>query len=114
MSAFGDIYFERPDGHVERLDVLEGGITQIAATRAEFTKLMNTQTWQEKNLLSEGVALLADRGKKRQPQQCFAPVPHPALSGSIDWNGIMVMDAAAWHSICSQMLDGFHKDEHAT
>jgi hypothetical protein len=114
MSAFGDIYFERPDGRVQRLDVFEGGVTQIALTSDEFTKLMNTQKWQEENLLSEGVALLADRGMRRQPQQCFAPVPHPVLSGSIDWSNIMLMDAVAWHSICSQLLDGFHREENAT
>jgi len=30
MSAFGDIYFERPRGQVERLDVLEGGVHCVA------------------------------------------------------------------------------------
>jgi hypothetical protein len=114
MSAFGDIYFERPGGQIERLDVLEGGITRVASTQDEFSKLMNTRTWQEENLLSEGVALLAERGLNRQPQQCFAFVPHPVISGKIEWSRVMLMDAFPWHSICSQLLDVFRKDEHAT
>ena len=40
-SAFGDLYFERPDGRVERLDVLEGGVHPVAKDATEFAASMN-------------------------------------------------------------------------
>jgi hypothetical protein len=114
MSAFGDIYFERPSGQVERLDVLQGGVHPVASTREEFASSMNTRQWQEENLLSEGILLLAERGLRRSPQECFAFVPHPMFSGKIDWSRAVVMDAYPWHSICSQLLEGGESNENAT
>ncbi len=105
MSAFGDIYFERETGHVERLDVLERGTTSIADSREQFASLMNTPQWQETNLLSRGVELLVERGLRRQSNQCFAFAPHPIFVGKLDWDRVMLMDAFPWHSICSQLLD---------
>jgi hypothetical protein len=105
MSAFGDIYIERPTNEIERLDVLEGGLHQVAANMELFKKLMNSQTWMEENLLSQAVALLISRGLKRGPAQCFALTPHPVWTGRIDFERAMVMDAYPWHSICSQALD---------
>lgn len=105
MSAFGDVYLERPEGRVERLDVLEGGVHQVAATRDEFATLMNNREWQEQNLLSEGVLLLVGRGLRRAAGECYAFSPHPRLDGKIEWGNTMIMSAYAWHSICAQLLD---------
>lgn len=104
-SAFGDLFFERPSGHVERLDVLEGGVHPVAPNFDEFSKLMNTPNWQESSLLTQGVALLVERGVSRAPAQFFAFAPHPAFTGKIDWSRVMSMDAEIWHSICAQVLD---------
>jgi len=114
MSAFGDVFFERPTGQVERLDVLEGGVLRVAQDRDEFARLMNTQSWQERTLLSEGVLLLLERGLQRQSHQCFAFAPHPSLIGKVDWGRAVVMDAYPWHSICSQLLDGVERVNDAT
>ncbi len=104
-SVFGDLYFHRPDGNVERLDVLEGGVHRVAGSHDEFTELMNSQPWQESNLLTEGVALLLERGLSRNSGQFFAFAPHPSLTGKIDWSRAMPLDARIWHSICAQLLD---------
>lgn len=106
MSAFGDLFFERRDGRIERLDVLEGGTSEVARSAAEFSESMNTVTWQEQFLLSQGVALLTERGVRRNPNQCFAFAPHPSFVGKLDWERVVLMDAPVWHSICSQLLDG--------
>ena len=105
-SAFGDCFFERPSGHVERLDVLEGGIHFVAKDFSEFGSLMNTVSWQESNLLTQGIALLYERGLNRRPNQFFAFAPHPLFVGKIVWDSVMPMDARVWHSICAQFLDG--------
>jgi hypothetical protein len=65
-SVFGDLYFHRPNGSVERLDVLEGGVHFVASTSTEFGRLMNSPEWQSSNLLTEGVALLQERGIARE------------------------------------------------
>src|ERR1700756_1815986 len=82
-SAFGDLYFHRPNGNVERLDVLEGGVHVAAKSFTEFQALMNSQQWQESKLLTEGVALLLERGINRGTGQFFAFAPHPSFVGKI-------------------------------
>ena len=66
---------------------------------------MNSREWQTANLLTEGVALLLERGITRTQNQFFAFAPHPAFTGKIDWGRVMPMDAEIWHSICAQTLD---------
>jgi hypothetical protein len=104
-SAFGDLFFSRPGGVVERLDVLEGGFHHVAAAFEDFTRLMNNPEWQESTLLTQGVALLAERGVPRGSQQFYGFAPHPSLAGRIDWARVMPLDAIVWHSICAQILD---------
>jgi hypothetical protein len=86
--------------------VLEGGVHHAAATFEEFRLLMNTPKWQESMLLTQGVALLAERGIARGSQQFYGFAPHPSLAGRIDWARVMPLDAIVWHSICAQILDG--------
>jgi hypothetical protein len=105
-SAFGDLFFSRPEGAVEQLNVLEGGVHHVAATFEKFTRLMNTPKWQESMLLTQGVALLAERGIPRGSQQFYGFAPHPRWTGRIDWARVMPLDAVVWHSICAQTLDG--------
>jgi hypothetical protein len=78
-SVFGDLFFERRSGEVGELDVLEGEVRFVADNFDLFSTLMNTQEWQEQNLLSQGVALLKERGATRAPGQFFA-LPHIQLS----------------------------------
>lgn len=103
-SVFGDLFFELKTGEVQKLDVLEGGVHTAAESFQQFTSLMNLQEWQEQNLLTQGVALLKERGVPRGPSQVFGFAPHPALTGKIDWSTVMTLDAAVWNSICAQSL----------
>ena len=104
MSAFGDVYFLRPNGTVHVLDVLEGQVRQVANTQDEFAACMNAKEWQEANLLPGVVWQLHSRGLKRAPGQVFGFAPHPALAGKIDPELAMPLDAVAWHSICTQTV----------
>ena len=103
-SAFGDLYFQRSAGNVERLGALEGGVHPVADSFEAFQRLMNNPHWQESNLLTSGVALLHERGVHRGAGQFYGFAPHPALTGRIDWSRVMPLDAVVWHSICSQTL----------
>lgn len=104
MSMFGDVYFDREDGVVSRIDVLEGGVVPIAGSRQEFTCLMNTPEWARDALLIEGVALLHSRGVIPARGECYAFAPHPIFTGSINWNHVLTMSPVVWHSICAQSL----------
>lgn len=103
-SVFGDLFFERRSGEVEKLDLLEGGVHSVAASFEQFSSLMNSVDWQEQNLMSEGVALLKERGVARATGQFFGFAPHPAFTGKIDWATVVPLDAAVWNSICAQSL----------
>lgn len=84
-SAFGDVFFHRPDGSVHRLDVLEGGVNRVAVTFDEFSGCMNVPEWQQRDLLTDGVALLLERGLFRGSAQFYGFAPHPSFTGKIDW-----------------------------
>ncbi|GGA56185.1 hypothetical protein GCM10011490_02530 [Pseudoclavibacter endophyticus] len=104
MSMFGDVYFDRSDGVVARIDVLEGGVVPVADDRAHFRRLMNTPEWARDALLIEGVALLHQRGIVPGAGECYAFAPHPIFTGSINWDHVMLLSPVVWHSICAQSL----------
>ena len=103
-SVFGDLFFETRSGEVQKLDVLEGGVHPVAKDTEEFAALMNSSEWQRLNLLSEGVALLKERGVSREAGQFFAFAPHPAFVGKIVWSSVRPLSAVVWNSICAQTL----------
>ena len=105
-SVFGDLFFERRSGKVEKIDVLEGGLHPIADSFRDFSALVNSRDWQEQHLLTEGVALLRDKGVTRAVGQFFGFAPHPSLAGRIVWSTVMPLDAVVWNSICAQTLSG--------
>ena len=104
LSAFGDIYFLRPNDTVQVLDVLEGSVHQVAESQKAFSECMNSKDWQDANLMPEVVWQIQQRGVLRGPGQVFGFAPHPSLAGKIAPETAMAMDAAVWHSICAQLL----------
>jgi len=105
-SAFGDLFFLRPLGNVEKLDVLVGGVHHAASSLDEFKSLMNSRYWRDTNLLTGGVRLARSKGLSRKQSQFFGFAVHPASSGRIGWDSAVPMDAVAWHSVCAKTLDG--------
>lgn len=111
MTRFGVWFLRRPEGHVEKLDVLTGALSIEASSYEDFVSLVNDRGWQEQNLLSEIVYELHQAGKVAAGAQCYALAPHPAfgspnpmLGDSVDSAGVMVMDAYVWQSLCAQAL----------
>jgi hypothetical protein len=103
-SAFGDLFFERTSGEVDKLDVLEGGLHRVADNFQQFSGFMNAPEWQEHHLLSQGVALLKEKGICRDQNQFFGFAPHPSFMGKIDWSKVVILDAVVWNSICAQTM----------
>lgn len=105
-SAFGDLFFQRPLGNVEKLDVLVGGVHHAASSFDEFKCLMNSRYWREVNLLTGGVRLAQSKGLPRKKSQFFGFAAHPSLLGRMNWALAMPMDAVDWHAVCAKSLDG--------
>ena len=103
-SAFGDLFFERRSGEVVKLDMLDGDVHFVADDFQRFSELMNSREWQREHLLSEGVALLKDKGVLRGKGQFYGFAPHPIFTGAIDWSKVMPLDAVVWNSICAQSV----------
>jgi len=104
LSKFGDWFLRRPDGSTQLLDVLEGNLSTIAATPDEFQALVNNREWQEERLLSQLIYNLHAKGVIPEAGQCYGFAPHPALSGRIDSNDVILIDVRVWQSICSQVF----------
>ena len=102
MSKFGDWFLRRPDGTTELLDVLEGTLTTIGNTPAEFDTMVNNVQWQEEYLLSGLVYQLHEDGTVPGDGQCYGFAPHPQFGGPIDCANVMVLDIIVWQTICSQ------------
>lgn len=106
LSKFGDWFLRRPNGSTQLLDVLEGGLSTIAATPEEFQAQVNSREWQEERLLSALIYGFHEKGIIPGPGQCYALAPHPALVGKINPDSVIVMDILVWESICSQVFEG--------
>jgi hypothetical protein len=104
-SAFGDLFFQRPHGSVEKLDVLVGGVHYAASSFDEFRSLMNSRYWRDVNLLTGGVRLAQSKGLARKQSQFFGFTAHPSFSGRMNWALAMPMDAVDWHAVCAKALD---------
>ena len=102
-SKFGDWFVERPAGTVEMLDMVEGSLSEIASSRAEFQTLINTREKQELWLLSELVLTLHEKGLVPGAGQCYAFEVPPCLGGKVDSENVEVMDLVVWVSICGQL-----------
>ena len=102
MSKFGDWFLRHPNGATSELSVIEGTVRQVASTPEEFDTFVNWRDWQEQHLLSLLVFSLHERNIIPSKRECYGFAPHPALSGKIDIEHVVVTKIGAWQAICSQ------------
>jgi len=107
-SVLGDLFFQRPEGNIEKLDVLAGGVHHAASSLDEFELLMNSRYWRDVNLMGHRVSAAAGTGLRRKRGEFFGFVKHPSRSGRIDWASLTCLEAGLWHAICAKALDGAH------
>ena len=104
VSAFGDVFYQRPDGAIHRLDPLEGIVTVAATSAEQFNDLLKDKDWLDGNLMPELINLAMERGITRDPHQVFAFAPHPVFTGALRVEQMMPMDLPVWHGIASQLF----------
>jgi T6SS immunity protein Tdi1, C-terminal len=107
-SKFGDCFLERRDGSVEMLDVVDGTVRKLAASRDEFYSLINMQENQEEWLMSLLVFDLHERELVPKPGECYAFTIHPLLGGKLVADNVMVMSLRVWCSMSGQLHQQLH------
>jgi len=104
-SKFGDWFVERPGGTVEMLDMQNGQLREVAASRDEFYQLIRTREKQEEWLRSGLVTSLHEKGIVPEPGQCYAFSVPPILGGTVDPESVELMDLGVWVSFCGQIQE---------
>ena len=103
LSKFGDCFFQRPDGSIHVLDVVEGEVRLVADSHSAFMLLVNTQSWQEENLLSFLIWQMHELNMIPTQYQSYAFKLHPILGGDFTPENVIIMEMPIWQHICSEL-----------
>ena len=76
------------------LDAFYGQLEPIAATSAEFARLVADPCWREVYLLSEYVSRLHRAGKNAAGVEVYALAPPPLAGGPDPWSEKLPVEAA--------------------
>lgn len=101
LSSFGDWFLQAEDGTIHRLDVASGTVTPIARDGAEFEAGLADDSKRSEWLRASLVAQLAEQGRSRAANQCWAFEIHPRLGGKLVAQNVVAMHAAAWQTLCA-------------
>ncbi len=104
ISAFGDIFLCRQDGHVFWLDTGGGNFTEVAETIEKFKKMLFDMKQVEIWFLSPLIDALKLLGKALKPKQCYSFTIPPFLGGKYEPENIEPIDIYAHFSLFGQLL----------
>lgn len=103
LSMFGDWFLVDREGRVLMLDVLEGSLTQIADSEAEFLSALERAQVRDDWLL-EGLCLALERdGVSLGPGRIFGYKIHPKLGAPIDRLNIEDADFAGYQAFVAEL-----------
>lgn len=103
LTAFGDWFFERPDGKVEFLDTVGGVLSVVARTTREFSELKARPENQDDWFMHELAALAWDRGLCPDFTQCLGWKVPPVIGGPLEFENLEVTDLVVHQSILGQI-----------
>lgn len=104
VSAFGDLFLEGPDGAVRMLDLVSGGIRQVAVCREEFDWGLSDDRHRDEWLLAGLGGRAARAGLRPGPGQCLAFRTPPVLGGQLAVENLVVWDLYAYHAGLAKLL----------
>jgi len=88
VTAFGDVFFEAPDG-VWFLDgSLEGKLSRVCSTPEELKKALGTEESQDHFLLGGFIERALSEGLRLGPNECYDFKIHPRVGGKIAFENI--------------------------
>jgi hypothetical protein len=105
LTRFGDWFLSDEANAVYRLDILEGSLEPVCASRAEFARRRPRDAelldWYQDGM----VYAMFEAGSRPGPSQGFGYGVPPALGGSLTRENIVVVDAGAWQLFMAQLHD---------
>jgi hypothetical protein len=102
-SLFGDPFFVAPDGRIQRLDILQGNMVDVAKTRAEFqlrAELDSSRVgWFQGPLVDQ----MIEQGVLRGVGQIYGFRKLPMRGGSMTWDNVELTNPVNYHKVVSQI-----------
>ena len=108
VSVFGDLFYVSTNQEVQHLDLVQLQSWSLGITESQFGDFINNAEIIRTSLRAEFVVTIKSAGVVREPQQVYALVPHPVVSGELSPERVMVMDLFPWSNICRQLYDSGH------
>jgi hypothetical protein len=108
VSAFGDVFFEGPQG-VVMLDTIEGRLMQVAGDEANLIAALQTEKARDDILLAGLVIGARTRSLILEPGECYDFMPAPILGGAINAESVRKMSFVVKLHIAGQLHDQVRK-----
>lgn len=106
LSMFGDWFLLDREGRVLMLDMLEGALTRIADSEAEFLSALEREPARDAWLL-EGLCLALERdGVVPGPGRIYGYKIHPRLGAPIDRSNIEDADFVGYQAFVAELHRG--------
>lgn len=103
ISQFGDMFFQRKDGKVCFLDMMEGEIVDICPSEESFIEFINQKENIEDYLFSDLIFSLKNSGKIPNKDECFIFTIPPVLGGQISVDNVSIMSFKVVVSLAGQL-----------
>jgi hypothetical protein len=103
VSCFGDLFLRSRDGSILWLDTLEGHLVTVAASEADWTRLLRDPDTIEQWFWPGYLESLENRGVSLGPGQRFAWSVHPLIGGPLEGKNLRPMDIIAYHAVVSKL-----------
>jgi hypothetical protein len=107
VNRFGDLFIVTPDGAVHLLDVTAGTLTQLASSREDFARLLDTGDNAAKLLQIPLVDACHRIGMALAPHQCLGLKVPPILGGRYELANVAPTDVSVHYSYLAYL----HKQE---
>ncbi len=99
MNRFGDLFLIMPDGSVHMLDIGAGSLTKLAASKDEFSRMIdedgNANDW----LMIPLIDRLMAAGVLLQPGECYSLLTPPVLGGDYTVENTVVLPVAEHYGL---------------
>jgi hypothetical protein len=104
MTKFGDCFFVNSAGQVFLLDLIEGNLTQVASSVAEYNHLKDTPDKHAEWFLDGFVFRCDSEGLLLGEGECYAWKVHPIVGGKFEFANIQTFSLNVYQSLLGQLF----------
>ena len=103
LTKLGDLFILAPGSQVLWLDLIEGGVVEVAASPMDFQAKALEPEYADDWFLPGFVEGAEERGFSLGPGECYAFKVHPKIGGELASSNLTPMNLVAYHSVCSEL-----------